>query len=122
MLGADGVIFTEPRQVPARVLSWSNDICASDGAALSVALCISDCAKATVANNMRAMGDTKRRDFIFILLKAFCFPTGYFWRHSGLRHQVCKRFQRKTLSTVIVDYNTEAPVKYFLYLSWRLRK
>src|SRR5689334_22780410 len=75
MLGADGVIFTEPRQVPARVLSWSNDICASDGAALSVALCISDCAKATVAKNMRAMGDTKRRDFIFILLKeSLLFP------------------------------------------------
>src|SRR5690349_19573057 len=63
--GFDGVAFTEPRQVPARVFSSVKDFCASVSATgLSAILCPSDCAKATVASNIRATGGAKQKRFI----------------------------------------------------------
>src|SRR5690349_4675556 len=52
--GAGGVAFTEPRQVPARVFSWSNDLCASDttGVLGASILCASDCATDCTADCM----------------------------------------------------------------------
>src|SRR6266705_1252922 len=68
-LAATGMsVFTGPSQSPARVFIASKEVCASDfgaGALGSAILCASDCAKATVASDIRTTDKTKRRDFMF---------------------------------------------------------
>ena len=61
-------VFTGPSQSPARVFIASKEVCASDfgaGALGSAMLCASDCAKATVASDIRTTDNTNRRDFMF---------------------------------------------------------
>src|ERR1700693_5299156 len=61
MSACGGTVVTWPSHEPARVFSLSQDLCASDWA------------KATVESNVRTTGRIRRRVFMCILLKLFCF-------------------------------------------------
>src|SRR5262249_38524003 len=56
----------------ARLFSMSNDVCASDGATLSAAFCISDCANASPERDIKLRDRIKRRDFMVHSPSSFC--------------------------------------------------
>src|SRR3954447_24170956 len=67
-----GSVVIVARQVPARVLSWSKDFCASDFGASDWAgcLCASAWAKAIAESDNTAMESIMRSDFILNLLQS----------------------------------------------------
>src|SRR5690349_974482 len=69
MSGCGGSSVTGPSQEPARDFSRVKDFSASDGETLSAALCISDCARATLANHIRTKSNVEHIHFMAFLLQ-----------------------------------------------------
>src|SRR5208282_3395808 len=72
--GISGTV-TGPSHSPARLFMVAKDFCASDVTGAMEAFCasdlsMSDWAKATVESDIRTTDSIKRRDFMFLLLKA----------------------------------------------------
>src|SRR5215831_3622001 len=107
MSGCGGSSFTEPCQIPARLLRASKDFSAAEGATGLGALCTSDCAKVTVGSEIRTTESTKRTDLMF-LSPLYPLTSGprFNFEPSGAAR----------LITVIHNYNTRTHVKSFFSL------
>src|SRR6516162_6172801 len=102
-----GSTFTGPCHLPARAFSVSKDFCAPEGANCSVALCASDCAKATLETDIRTKSSRKRMNLIVCF--SLCVVASAFVGSLQLSHV-------RGYYAVIANYNTMTRVKSFFGL------